>query len=657
MLLRRFLCFCTSFFLTLSGASGVALAADFEPRGDDSMAIVSPEDRLSYELYAPQERTSEKTTNQGWQPRSADGGAGEEPELPRQVPTTLGDDLIFLSADEIGLIQQVVSEAYASGAPKDHVATGDMWSDHVDLGVVPDVAVDKHVADMAEVKVRVHSQQRAGGCKPLWPTGIEMCGAILDKFTQLGWPANWLGWPSEPEAQNPDGVGYRQRFTAGFIYWHPQIGAHAVPNLTMHTWERNGFEAGWLGYPTSDEKAIDGTVGIGVVETKGGVQDFQGGQIYRRPVLRGGDSAAITGAILQRWNQIGATTSMLGFPIKDEAKTPDGVGRFSEFEAGSIYWSPATGAWEIPVGIMQTWAANGFEQGHYGYPVGPPVEDSPYRITQQFQHGTITGYDARIVLLGKLLQLTPEELDNTYTTLLAAFTKDGKDPKQGFVDATNHAINSYNTTLAIANGENPQNRTLLPGPLPLVSVLKNPVPPAIVEFNPEKCNFIPPGTPDTRPGDVFFSTALRGGHLNHGHTGIFVGTYVQDPNVLGKGGAPTVEALNPKDGVKRTNPLKRRGVCRPVLMHVRTDRATQDRAVRFAESKVGKDYNNWFAVTRLWPYDAENYNCSQLVWAAYMKASGGSVNIGQAYPHQPPQYGIYPFDILLSYMTVTYARQ
>ncbi|MDD7586459.1 MAG: hypothetical protein SPK00_02805, partial [Corynebacterium glucuronolyticum] len=103
------------------------------------------------------------------------------------MPTTLGDDLIFLSADEIGLIQQVVSEAYASGTPQDHVEPGDMWSDHVDLGIVPDVTVDKHVADAAEVKVRVHSQQRAGGCKPLWPTGIQMCGAILDKFTQLGW--------------------------------------------------------------------------------------------------------------------------------------------------------------------------------------------------------------------------------------------------------------------------------------------------------------------------------------------------------------------------------------------------------------------------------------------------------------------------------------
>ncbi|MCI6206407.1 MAG: hypothetical protein MR654_05745, partial [Corynebacterium glucuronolyticum] len=182
------------------------------------MAVASPE------------HTSEKTTNHGWQPRSADGGLGETsldnvaPALPRQVPTALGDDLVFLSADEIGLIQQMVSEAYASGTPQDHVATGDMWSDRVDLGVVPDVTVDKHIADAAEVKVkvRVHSQQRAGGCKPLWPTGIEMCGAILDKFTQLGWPANWLGWPTEPEAQNPDGVGYRQRFTAGFIYWHPQ---------------------------------------------------------------------------------------------------------------------------------------------------------------------------------------------------------------------------------------------------------------------------------------------------------------------------------------------------------------------------------------------------------------------------------------------------
>lgn len=557
----------------------------------------------------------------------------------------------------MSLIQQAVSEAYASGTPKDHVEPGDMWSDHVDLGIVPDVAVDKHIADTAEVKVRVHSQQRAGGCKPLWPTGIEMCGAILDKFTQLGWPANWLGWPTEPEAQNPDGVGYRQRFTAGFIYWHPQTGAHAVPNITMHTWERNGFEAGWLGYPTSDEKAIDGTVGIGVVETKGGVQDFHGGQIYRRPVLRGGDSAAITGAILQRWNQIGATTSMLGFPIKDEAKTPDGKGRFSEFEAGSMYWSPATGAWEIPVGIMQTWAATGFEQGHYGYPVGPPVEDSPYRITQQFQHGTITGYDARIVLLGKLLQLTPEELDHTYTTLLTAFTKDGTDPKQGFVDATNHAINSYNTTLAIANGENPQNRTPVAGTIQnvfldkfLYTIPRGTLNPADEAHG---CKFGSPGTGKTKKGDIFYSVAIWKQYINHGHNGKFV----EDWKGVGLG-VPTIEAVNAEEGVRRLDPNNRKGVCKPILLRVRTEEQVRERAVAFATSKDKKaSYNSNFLITRLMPLNTNTYNCSQLVWAAYRIASNETIDIGTLYPGQPVGYAVYPADILLSYRTWEYDRQ
>ncbi|MDD7585653.1 MAG: hypothetical protein SPK00_11785 [Corynebacterium glucuronolyticum] len=428
----------------------------------------------------------------------------------------------------------------------------------------------------------------------------------------------------------------------------------------MATWERGGFEAGWLGYPTSDERAVTGEVGPGVVEAYGGVQDFQGGQIYRTPLARGAKSAAVTGAILDRWNTLGATGSILGFPTRDEAKTPDGVGRFSEFEGGSVYWSPATGAWEVPAGIMQKWAQTGYEQGRLGYPVGAPQADGVYRMTQQFQHGTLTGYDARIVLLSNLLQLSPQELDEAYNTLLQAFIRDGKDPAQGFVDATNHAIDSYNTTLKLANGENLEDRRVVPGtlsPVSLLQTLVNPVPEAFIDINPADCTYISPGTQETHPGDVFYSVAISARVLNHGHAGIFVSDYVPNPDPR-KAGAWTVEAVNKERGVQKLNPARRIGVCRPFLMKVKADPAVQQRAVEFAKSKDGKaGYNINFPMTRLYPYDTDSYNCSQLVWAAYMKASGGKVNIGKAYKFQPPQYGVYPSDILFSNLTTVYATQ
>ena len=41
---------------------------------------------------------------------------------------------------------------------------------------------------------------------------------------------------------------------------------------------------------------------------------------------------------------MGGHNSDLGFPISDELTTPDGIGRYSVFEGGMIYWTPQTGA-------------------------------------------------------------------------------------------------------------------------------------------------------------------------------------------------------------------------------------------------------------------------------------------------------------------------
>lgn len=56
----------------------------------------------------------------------------------------------------------------------------------------------------------------------------QVCGAIRGRYNQLGGLASWLLWPVGPELLNPDGLGYRQQFRNGFIYWHPDTGAHAV---------------------------------------------------------------------------------------------------------------------------------------------------------------------------------------------------------------------------------------------------------------------------------------------------------------------------------------------------------------------------------------------------------------------------------------------
>jgi hypothetical protein len=52
-----------------------------------------------------------------------------------------------------------------------------------------------------------------------------------------------------------------------------------------------------------------------------------------------------------------------------ENATPDGIGRYAEFEHGHIYWHPATGAHAIPASLFGKYAELGWEQGPLGYPV------------------------------------------------------------------------------------------------------------------------------------------------------------------------------------------------------------------------------------------------------------------------------------------------
>lgn len=43
------------------------------------------------------------------------------------------------------------------------------------------------------------------------------------------------------------------RFERGVIYWHPAYGAFPITGRILDSWEFSGFEAGTLGYPTSDQ--------------------------------------------------------------------------------------------------------------------------------------------------------------------------------------------------------------------------------------------------------------------------------------------------------------------------------------------------------------------------------------------------------------------
>lgn len=97
---------------------------------------------------------------------------------------------------------------------------------------------------------------------------------------------------------------------------------------------------------------------------------------------------AVAGEIAAKYDALGGCGSLLGAPITEERGTPDGVGRYSVFEKGSIYWTPALGAHEVHGRIRDAWAAAGWEAGQLGYPTSDEYADGDGRRSD-FEHGSI----------------------------------------------------------------------------------------------------------------------------------------------------------------------------------------------------------------------------------------------------------------------------
>jgi uncharacterized protein with LGFP repeats len=102
---------------------------------------------------------------------------------------------------------------------------------------------------------------------------------------------------------------------------------------------------------------------------------------------------AVYVAIGSRYDALGAAGSSLGLPRTDERVTPEGRGRYHQFQSGSISWSPPTGAWPVKGAILTRWGQLGYERSSLGYPRG-----AEYAVTggvrQDFERGYLR-YDSR----------------------------------------------------------------------------------------------------------------------------------------------------------------------------------------------------------------------------------------------------------------------
>jgi hypothetical protein len=152
----------------------------------------------------------------------------------------------------------------------------------------------------------------------------------------------------------------------------------AIADKCYQLGDANGF----LGPATTDEQSAP---------FGGRFNEFAHGVIYWNPNT---GAHEVHGAILVLWTQLGRTT--FGYPITDETATPDGRGRFNNFQQiqlpskpeTSIYWTPTTQAHSVVGAIRDKWAQWEWQRGKLGYPTSEERQDGDGRKSY-FEYGFI----------------------------------------------------------------------------------------------------------------------------------------------------------------------------------------------------------------------------------------------------------------------------
>ncbi|MCA0375571.1 MAG: hypothetical protein LCH84_07870 [Gemmatimonadetes bacterium] len=211
---------------------------------------------------------------------------------------------------------------------------------------------------------------------------FEMHGAIRDAY--WAYPQRMaLGHLISDEIDTARGGGRRNLFSRSGLYWSRATGVRAVVGQLWVDYEAGG-ESAWIGLPVGGEEPVPG----------GLRQRFQGGHLYHRA---GAPRAfEVHGAILAHYLATGEVQAW-GFPTTNEGDVRDGatvLGRSSEFERCTIYWSGASGAFAVYGDIRTTWRNAGGPAGPLGFPTSdegdvPGAAGARYNT---FQRGSVVWF-------------------------------------------------------------------------------------------------------------------------------------------------------------------------------------------------------------------------------------------------------------------------
>ncbi|WP_432541952.1 Ltp family lipoprotein [Kineococcus sp. SYSU DK002] len=215
---------------------------------------------------------------------------------------------------------------------------------------------------------------------------IPVTGSFSELWLSQGAQYGFLGQPTTGEVPIRNG-GVYQNFQGGTLYWSPTTGPHSVSGDFQRFYAAQGYENGFLGYPLTQEVRI----------RNGGVyQNFQGGTLYWSPTT---GPHSVSGSFRDLYGSRGYENGVFGYPTSQEVPIRAG-GVFQNFQGGTFYWSPTTGAHALQGSILDAYRRTGSEGGPLGYPTSSEFDVSGGKRTN-FQGGYIEWSAARGALINQ----------------------------------------------------------------------------------------------------------------------------------------------------------------------------------------------------------------------------------------------------------------
>lgn len=114
---------------------------------------------------------------------------------------------------------------------------------------------------------------------------------------------------------------------------------------------------------------------------------YENGSIYWTPATK---ACALSKEMLDKYATVGYEAGFLKYPITDVADSASGKGRYQIFQGGSMYWTEKNGTRIVTGAIGSKWAEQNWEHGELGMPISDEIKLPDEKgVIQVFEGGHI----------------------------------------------------------------------------------------------------------------------------------------------------------------------------------------------------------------------------------------------------------------------------